>query len=41
MYQQRDAALVETASINIDPDLKNHRGESRYKAYLHKIKLPD
>jgi hypothetical protein len=40
-YQQRDAALVGTPSINIDPDLKSLRGEPRYKALLHKMKLPE
>jgi adenylate cyclase len=40
-YQQRNTGLIATPSINIDPDLKSLRGDPRYKAFLHKMKLPE
>jgi TolB-like protein len=40
-YQQRNAGLIGTPSINIDRDLINLRGDPRYKAFLHKMKLPE
>jgi TolB-like protein len=40
-YQQRNAGLIGTPSVNIDPDLKSLRGDPRYKAFLHKMKLPE
>jgi len=40
-YQQRDTGLIGTPSVNIDPDLKSLRGDIRYKAFLHKMNLPE
>jgi TolB-like protein len=40
-YQQRNAGLIGTPSINIDPDLKSLRGDPRYKAFLRKMNLPE
>ena len=40
-YQHRNAGLIGTPSINIDRDLISLRGDPRYKAFLHKIKLPE
>jgi len=39
-YQQRDGGLIGTPSVNIDPDLKSIRGDSRYQAFLRKMNLP-
>jgi TolB-like protein len=40
-YQHRNAGLIGTPSINIDRDLISLRGDPRYKAFLHKMKLPE
>ena len=40
-YQQRNAGLIGTPSVRIDPDIKSLRGDARYKALLHKMKLPE
>jgi TolB-like protein/Flp pilus assembly protein TadD len=40
-YEQRNAGLIGTPSINIDPDLKSLRGDPRFKAFLRKMKLPE
>jgi TolB-like protein len=40
-YEQRNAGLIGTPSINIDRDLISLRGDPRYKAFLHKMKLPE
>jgi TolB-like protein/Tfp pilus assembly protein PilF len=40
-YQQRNTGLIATPSIKIDPDMKNLHGDPRWKAFLHKIKLPE
>jgi TolB-like protein/Flp pilus assembly protein TadD len=40
-YQQRDTALIGTPSVNIDADMRNLHGDPRWKAFLHKMKLPE
>jgi TolB-like protein len=39
-YQRHDPLLVANPPITVDPDLKSLRGDPRYKALLHKMKLP-
>jgi hypothetical protein len=40
-YQQHDPDLVGWPPFTVDPDLKSLRGDPRYKAFLHKMKLPE
>jgi TolB-like protein/Flp pilus assembly protein TadD len=40
-YQQRNAGLIGTPSVNIDTDMRNLHSDPRWKAFLHKMKLPD
>jgi TolB-like protein/Flp pilus assembly protein TadD len=40
-YQQRDSAIVAFPPFTVDPDVKNLRGDPRYKVFLRKMNLPE
>jgi TolB-like protein/Tfp pilus assembly protein PilF len=40
-YQQHDPSIVGYPPITVEPDVKNLRGDPRFKAFLRKMNLPE
>ena len=40
-FQRHDSIIVGVPAITVDPDMRNLRGDPRFKAYLKKLNLPE